>query len=36
MHQVKMEILENNLSNMKSWLSKDSVVELPAIQRGFV
>lgn len=31
-----MRIFEKHLGDIKDWLSKDSEVELPAMQRGFV
>ena len=31
-----MEIIENHLCDIKDWLSEDSKIELPAMQRGFV
>ena len=33
---VEMKIIENHLRDIKDWLSEDSKVELPAMQRGFV
>ncbi len=31
-----MKILESHLGDIRNWLSKDSKIELPAMQRGFV